>query len=487
MHERRESSLDASHEGQGRLRGGLPPWCLLTLAFAAWSEVARGEDLSEDAAVDQPSVQLSLREEYRLRKSSQELTAPTALGEPAWQGETTDQDLSLFGDGVVSAYGERLQLVASGALYYDLDGTEPEGSPSLFARQSDGEQPLIVPYALSGEWRGKVLEHVRVGRQSSEHGLPLVFDGGSVGLRPAGRDWLVFGFGGRTVHFFEAEPEPFETWVASLGTVVRLEEAVKLEVDGRLVRDRVEDMTTLEPSLVTNRSYGARVVYRAETISASVAARGIDEQASHGTASFGAELPSLELALSARLHLQFVTLREIAESENPQYTILGESLPYARFAFAVEKGLELGELTRLSVSLGWRARQLFSAEPRRFNRNTGCFSTEARLTELGVRHLFLGGQAELWYVPGSDIGERELTWGAMAGYDGSRVKTELGTYYQQYRVRYYQVAEELLNTRSVYASVGLTLLPWLEVRGRYDFDIMDRYLQTVTLSLGQEL
>ncbi len=460
---------------------------MITVVFAVWSEVAHGQGVTGDAATTEPSVQLSLLEEYRLRKSSQELTAPTALGEPAWQGETTDQDLFLSADGSASAYGDHLQLVASGALYYDLDGTEPEGAPSLFARQTDSAQPLIVPYALSAEWRATVLDHLRLGRQSSEHGLPLVFDGGSLGLRPAGRDWLIFGFGGRTVHFFETEPELFESWVISLGSALRLHPTLKLEVDGRLIRDRVEDTTTLEPVLVTNRSYGARVVYRDAAISASVAGRGIDERPSHGTASFGAELPHIDLALSARLMAQFVTLREIAESENPQYSMLGESLPYARFAFSAEKGLSLGELTRLSVSLGWRARQLFSGQPRRFNRNTGSFAAEARLTDLAVSHLFLGGTAEIWYVPGSNFGERELTWGGMTGYDGTRVKTELGTYYQQYRIRYYRVAEELIDTRSIYAAVGVEVLPWLELRGRYEFDILDRYLQTVTLSLGQEL
>jgi hypothetical protein len=79
-----------------------------------------------------------------------------------------------------------------------------------------------------------------------------------------------------------------------------------------------------------------------------------------------------------------------------------------------------------------------------------------------------------------------LALGGSAGYNGVTVKTELGTYFQQFKINYYQQAEELHNARTIYGTVAYRLATWLELRGRYDFDIFDRYLQSFYFSARQD-
>jgi hypothetical protein len=145
----------------------------------------------------------------------------------------------------------------------------------------------------------------------------------------------------------------------------------------------------------------------------------------------------------------------------------------------------LGDTT-LSLHLGWRERQLINAAERAFNRNTGGVYLMARLDDLGRRGFFVSGTAEYNYVPWSHPHDWFLALGGSTGYTGEAVKTEVGTYFQQFKILYYQRAEELLNSRTVYGSVTYRVATWLELRARYEFEILDRYLQSFFFSLRQD-
>jgi len=460
---------------------------LVCLLLCSRSAVAQAVDA--EATPDPAKVSLSLFEQYRLRIASHVLPDRSPLAQTAAANQNTDQQLHLWADGEVHAYSNHLLGAAQGALYWDLDGTEPAGSPDLFASQTSYQQPWVTPYILSIEWRDeKVLDHIRVGRQASNYGLPLTFDGGSLGLRPLGSPLMLFGFGGRTVHFFESEPGWFESWVASLGAVVRPSSTFKIELDSRLIRERVPDSETAEPITVTNHSYGIVTSARTESLFASARLRGLDRRLSHGGVVFVSDLADLDLGLSASVDAQFVTLSEVAESELPFYSILGRSLPYARYRFETVKRVNVGDLTSLSLSLGWHGRQLLGGrreEP--FNRDAGGIYLDTRLDDVAGKGWFVDAMAEYLYVPRAWNRERLLALGGSAGYRGERFRSELGTYYQQFKVRYYERPEELLDSRSIYGSLGYQLFPWLEAQGRYEIEVLDRYLQSFYLSLRQDL
>jgi hypothetical protein len=109
------------------------------------------------------------------------------------------------------------------------------------------------------------------------------------------------------------------------------------------------------------------------------------------------------------------------------------------------------------------------------------------LDDVFRKGIFFTGTAERDYVPKSFEREWILVFGGSTGYTTQTVKTELGTYFQQYKINYYRTAEELHNARTVYGSIGYGFTNWLELRARYEIDIFDRYLQTFFLSARQEL
>ncbi|HEY5961023.1 MAG TPA: hypothetical protein VIV60_30915, partial [Polyangiaceae bacterium] len=194
----------------------------------------------------------------------------------------------------------------------------------------------------------------------------------------------------------------------------------------------------------------------------------------------------LELGLDARVVAQVTTLGEIVESENPFFSLLGPSLPHARFRFEVWKGFRIAKQTNLSFHVGWRGRQLINHAEQPFNRNTQAIYLHTRLDDMFEKGLFLGGTVEYNFTPQALAGERLLALGGFAGYHGGDVKTEVGSYFQQFKINYYQSAEELHNARTVYAMLSYRLAAWLELRARYEIDIFDRYLQSFYLSARQD-
>jgi hypothetical protein len=251
-----------------------------------------------------------------------------------------------------------------------------------------------------------------------------------------------------------------------------------VEYDSRLIEQAV-------PNRVRNHSYGLTAIHHSDAESAKAFVRGLDERLSHLGGALGMSFPSVGMGIDGRINAQLVTLGEVVESENPYFSLLGPSLPHVRFRLETWKEVALDETT-LSLHLGWRQRQLLAGTERTFNRNTGGVYLQARVDDLGHRGLFVGGTAEYSYVPQSPPREWFLALGGSTGYTGKAVKTEVGTYFQQFKIIYYQRADELLNTRTVYGSVTYRVASWLELRGCYEFEILDRYLQSFFFSMRQD-
>ena len=351
------------------------------------------------------------------------------MGEPLQTNQASDQHLRLLGDGQISGFNDHFHAVMSGALWFDLDGPSAPGAAALFATQYDNAQPWVAVYALSAEWQEhKALDYVRVGRQASEHGLPLTFDGASLAVRALGRRLLLFGFGGRTVHFFETTPRLFENWVASTGAVLRASSSSAFEFDTRLIREQTLNADRSQYDFITNHSYGLSASVGSENLSSKVYARGIDRHPSHLGGAFMFQNERLGLGLDARIHAQLVTLGEVVESENPFYSLLGPSLPYVQFRFESWKDFRVGRQTHWSFHLGWRGRQVVGAAEQPFNRNTGAIYLHTRIDDLVHKGLFVGGTVEYNYVPYVVNSEKMLTLGGSAGYGNQSVKAELGTF-----------------------------------------------------------
>ena len=447
-----------------------------------------GSENPPEPAAEQPrkwTGSVSLLEEYRLRRSSHVLAQPGPLGEAAAARDQIDHRVRLHADAEADGFDDHFRALLAGALWWDANGA-PAGQSDLFASQYDGSRLWVAPYVLSAEWRDQgILDHIRIGRQDTEHGLPLTFDGASIGLRPFGRTLLLYGFGGQTVHFFETMPGLLEDWVASVGGVLRPSPTVQLELDGRVVQDRLERPFESSTVDVTSYSYGFTASTRTEHIAAKAQLRGLDEQVSHAAGAMVFYMPSAHLGINSEIYSQLVTLDEVAESENPFYSLLGPSLPYVRHKFELSHELQLGSEALWTNLLGWRARRLVGHKEQPFNHNAGAVYLHTRVDDVFTHGLFFGATAEWNYVPSSPGDAWLLAGGGAAGYDGGRFMTEIGTYYQRYKINYYQRAEELHNARTVYGSLGYRVASWLELKGRYEMEIVDRFLESFFLSARQ--
>ncbi len=477
---------------RGSVPAGWRPvaWGLCLALVSAAAEPAAAEPAAPSPGPARSSgwtTGVSLLEEYRLRRASRALTEPGPLGEAAAVDDQLDHRLRLHADAQVDGLDDRFRGLFSGALWWDLNGPADVGSGDLFASSYDDSRPWVAPYALSVEWHDDgVLDHARLGRQDAEHGLPLTFDGASLGLRPFGRELLLFGFGGRTVHFFQTDPGFFEAWVASAGASLRPLPALQLELDGRLLQERVDDSVEAGDATVTTVSYGLSAATRTELVTAKLRARGLDEQPSHLAGAVEFFLPSSGLGATAELSAQIVTLNEIAESENPYFALLGPSLPHARYRFELFHELALGEEAIWTNLVGWRGRQVVGHEEQPFNRNVGAAYLHSRVDDLLLPGLYLGATVGYDYVPTARDEPWLVALGGAAGYVGKALRTELGTDYQRYKIKYYQRAEELHDARTVYGAVGYRVAAALELRGRYELEIVDRYLESFTFTARQD-
>jgi hypothetical protein len=297
----------------------------------------------------------------------------------------------------------------------------------------------------------------------------------------------LFGYAGRTIHFFESQPGLFENWVTCVGAGYRPSQNLRLEFDSRFEHDSILAQDQQERVWVYAHSYGLTLSMRREESWAKLFVRGLDRSASHAGGALRLVFSSIALGVDAQVNAQLRTLGEISENENPFFSLLGPSLPNLRTRLEVWKEIGLGQTTTLNLRAGWRMRQLLSGVESPFNRNFGGVYFQTELNDLAVKGLFAVGILEWNYVPWSLTNDSFLALGGSAGYSTRRVKVEAGTYYQRWKVNYYRDVEELQDARTVYASAGVRVLPWLEVRARYTLEIVDRYIHSAFFSLREDL
>jgi hypothetical protein len=452
-------------------------------------DLAWGEDSREKAPLaPKPAwtFDASLSQEYRFRSAgSAQATAAGPLESSPAPSPKSDHDLRLTLDGTISGLGERALGTISAAMWRDLDSHVPQGEPDYFGDAQDMAQPLFVLYTMTAELRRlSPVDRLAVGRQQSTHGLPVTFDGGALDLRFLQRRLSFFTYGGRTVHFFETVPGLLENWLFGGGVGLRLTPHTQVEVDSRYLHETLPEANGVLDKRVDTNSYGLTLTGRWDELSGKLFARGMNRSFSHVGGVFHWQVPSLSLGVDAQATAQLVPLGEIAESESPYYSMLGNSRPHLRARLETWKDFILGERGTLTLAVGGRARQLLRDDPSRFNRNTNAAYMRLDLKDLPWTGVFVSATAE-WNLPTYDSSSY-FSVGGSTGYMSRLARLEAGTYYQQFKINYYRDVEELTSARTAYAMASWRVLPRLEVRGRYIVEIVDRTIHSVFLTLRED-
>jgi hypothetical protein len=465
---------------------GLALAFLASLPAPSWGEST--VDLKSNPAPGNWSTNLWLTQEYRLRTAgSAEAGSTGPLGGTAAANPVTDQDLRLTLDGTVVGLREHLVGTASAALWFDLDGHVPKGDPDLFGDAQGLAQPLAVVYALTAEWRrSQPIERLAVGRQQSAHGLPVTFDGGAIDLRFLERRLSLFAFGGRTVHFFEAVPGVLENWLVSGGAGLRLSQHLQVEVDSRYLHELPLGAGGVLEEHVNTNSYGATLMARWDDLQGKLFARGMNRSFSHVGGTFHLQVPRAALGVDGQAAAQLVTLGNIAESENPFYSLLGDSLPHVRARLEAWKEFRAGDKGTFAMAVGTRLRQLLRDQPTAFNRNMNAVYARGDLNDIPWKGVFVSAVAE-WNLPTQATDSTSFfSLGGTAGYTSRKARGEAGTYFQRYKINYYRDAEELTNARTAYAMAAYRVLSPLEIRARYVVEIVDRTIHSAYLTLRED-
>jgi hypothetical protein len=461
------------------------------LLLALRPGAARGEDAAGAGPESMRagwSADLWCTQEYRFRTAgSAGATAQSPLGGSPAESPRSDQDLRLTLDGRVTGLGERLVGTVSGALWIDLDGHVPKGEPDLFGDAQDLAQPLFVVYALTAELRRSApLDRLALGRQQATHGLPVTFDGGALDLRFLERRLSGFLYGGRTVHFFEVLPGLFENWLFGGGAGLRLTQHLQVEVDSRYLHEIVPNASGELRNTIDTHSYGLTLAGRWDELSGKLFARGMNRFFSHVGGVFRLQVPSAALGVDGQATAQLVALGEIAESESPYYSMLGNSLPHLRARLETWKEFRAGEQASFVLAVGTRLRQLLHDPSTRFNRNMNAVYLRGDVNDLPWKGVFASITAD-WNLPTQATDSTYfLSLGGAAGYARGGSRFEAGTYFQRFKINYYREVEELTNARTVYVMASFHVLPQLEVRGRYLLEIVDRTIHTAYLALRED-
>jgi hypothetical protein len=432
------------------------------------------------------TANFSLVQELRYRTANSGLATPASpLGNPTQSNPDTDLRLTL--DGEVRSIHERLRGQVSAALWLDVDGNKSMGEPDLFAEAHDGRtRPVGVVYTLSAEWRqGSTLDYLRFGRQESTFGLPLTFDGGALGLSFWKRQLSLFALGGHTLHFFESQTGLLENWVGCAGAKYRPNANAYWELDSRFEHEAVRTDNPEATGWIQSHSYGLSFTARSEESWGKLFIRGLNRKASQAGAAFRLAIRSIAFGMDAHVRAQLRTLGEISETEHPFYSILGASLPHLRAQLELWKEIELGGNATLSLRSGWRIRQLLGYAERAFNHNSGGIYSQAAIHDLGFKGLFAYGILEWNYLPWSLSNDSFFSLGGAAGYTHRKFSFEAGTTYQRWKITYYRDALELQDARTLYGSVSIHALPWLEIRAHSSLEFVDRMIQSTYLSLRE--
>jgi hypothetical protein len=445
------------------------PAAAVAPAPAAAPDAAPAAQVEEKAAPPW-AVTANATEEYRFRSSD----SPSE----------SDHWGRLFLNVEANSPTDTFAVRGAAGFWMRFSGAPDVGLPYGLASEHT-DNPWLDVYSLSADWRPNgILQRVRLGRQETEYGQPETFDGLSLVLRPI-PILRVFAFGGRTEHFFEVEQGFFEDWLASAGVEIRTE-SLKIVADYRFLREAVAD-SNIDPTVkkrLTNNSYGIAAWYRyGGWLRARAQVRGLDASLSQVSAAVRAEWVAQQLGAEAKIDVQPVELGEINEFDNPFFLTLGSSKPHLKARVDLFKGFT-SNAGEYAIHLGGDARALFnSADDSAFNRNLLRAYLLVSAQKIGGTGLFASVTGE--YDSVSSVDKGVFAVGGSLGWDQKPVRAEVGTAYLRYQYRYYALPEEIADVREIYADVKVRVVSWLALRARYSFEIFDRRLHTVTVSLSQ--
>jgi len=458
---------------------------LLLVAIPAASQEAQNRDeagVSQESSATGGEVEnkwyfhVLADEKYRLRISQ--------------NPDEQDHDLSLYFDFGAIDPSNRFGADLSLGLWWDINGN-PDSGNSSFASSSDADPPLwFEVYKLSLDYHSEdVLRLARVGRQVTLIGKDAAFDGVTLEISPIAPQLDFFFMGGRTVHFFEIDSDIFEDWMAGVGMSLKPHQDVRLEIDYRF---NMED-TTLAVSggkmprseEIKDHSLGIAAWYRYdEWFRLKAFMRTLNDVISEAGGAAGASSQEFEFGVDADVKAHTTTLKEVGESEDPFFAIKGESLPYLNVnldlwkSFTVPAGI-------YGIHVGYQGRQLTSGEQSAFNRNSGRAYMLFSAADIAVKGPFITAVFERW-ADGPAVDDDGLwSFGGSAGYDVKQVRCEVGSNYQLYKYDYYLDADERAHVRTVFADLKVRALEWLAVKARYEYELFDRDVHTVTLGLTQ--
>ncbi len=420
-----------------------------------------------------------VQEEYRGRFA-------TGYESPSlYTDEESDHDARLqLSSGIRDASGHFRGFLSAGA-WVDLDGQRSEGAPAALSSSYDLESSLWLDvFSLYGEYHSDGwLRLARVGRQVVEFGLPLTVDGALLEVRPLAPApyFDLFFFGGRSVHFFEAEQAIFEDWVASAGVVIHPLHKMRIVMDYRFL---MED-TEIEEGIV-DHSYGAEVLYAPlDWLYLKGYGRGITDAFSHTGAAARMAWYDLGLGVDLKVDSQLAELREVNEVDNPYFAILGASMPHTRWGLDLWKSFSTSA-GEYGLHLGWTGRANHKDESA-FNRSYGKLYCLFEASDIGVKGPFVSLSLENHFAEVAPTFDQEgvLTAGGSAGYRNALLRAEAGSYYQRFKYDYYDDVQEYENVRTFFGAFTIKPLDWLSVRARYTFEQLDRDVHTVVLTLSQ--
>ena len=445
---------------------------------------------SADASVPAHPWQInfSALEQYRFRTSSKPLKdSGDPLLDASPVGSETDHLVRLSFDGDVRNPDETFGVELSLGLWATISRSGSINQPTVLSSMYDYRNPWWDVFTLYAEYTPSTwIRLLRAGRQTSEHGPPLTFDGASALFAIPKNPITIFVFGGRTAHFFEPRSGHFENWVASAGVGYKPWSFLRLELDYRFLKEDVLTYVSVDKSKIIDHSYGLTswIQLLDATIRAKAQLRGINDRLSNVALSGQWVSEEGSLGVGLGFEAQPITLREINEAENPFYSLLGDSLPNFRYKLDFWKNFELKTWT-FGFEVGLNGRQLLRGAEGPFNRNTGRAYFMLDEKDLLLRGLYVqvGFDGQYRMVGGNWI----LAVFGSLGYERERLKGEVGTYYQRFKYDYFQNPQEIADVRTYYLSFSYAILNWLGVKVQYEFERFDRDIHTVILSLRQRV
>jgi len=480
----------------GRLRVGFALVLMLVLFVCLDAGGAMGQEKAEEATKAETGPEVVERsaklfwfhilEQYRFR------SAGSFSNSSVYSDSESDHDLRLYLGGGLRDRKDRFAANLALGLWMDMDGQAESGDDTVFSSTYDAASDAWLSdvwfdvYSLYGEYHSdKVMQLVRLGRQTAGHGRPVAYDGLSLELRPVPKYLDFFMFGGRTVHFFEKDADLFEDWLGSAGLVIRPVDWLRLELDYRLYAEADDSLS----NDILDHSYGLAAWYRpVEGVYLKLYGRGLNHAFAHIGGAMRFHYLKHDLGLDLKADSQLVELWEVNELDNPFFAILGESRPHTRWLVDAWKGFATAAGT-YTIHAGWNARAVHGDETE-FNRNNNRLYLLFQAADIGVKGPFIDLVVE--YHWGETLAGTEdglLTLGGSAGYKANFktqfLKAEAGTYYQRFKYDYFQDVQEVEDVRTFFAGITYKPAKWLSIRGKYEYELFDRDLHTFYLTLTQ--